>query len=83
METRLKKLVFYRELQSRLQENKRLYRGAGGGVRETPILKFAAAYLGVNPWKVIFPVSAGLTILIWLAAGEAFPEGVLRILGGQ
>lgn len=83
MKNRKEKSKFYRELETRLKENKRLYTNKGGGRGETSLMKFTAAYLGVNPWKVLIPLSFFLTLMIRIIAGPEYLELVLRVLGGE
>lgn len=75
---------FGAELRRRLEENKRLYRGGTPFVIfDSPFGRFVASYLGVNPWKVLIPVSFVTVLLIRAVVGMRFPEFVLRILGGR
>jgi hypothetical protein len=77
------KSSFYLELQRRVEENKRLYRGDFPFVVfDSSFGKFVASRLGVNPWKVIVSVSALLVILVRLILGPGFSDMVLRVLGG-
>lgn len=74
---------FYSELQRRLEENKRLYRGDFPFVVfDSPLGKFVASYLGVNPWKVLIPIAAVVVLFLRLLFGLPFTEFVLRVLGG-
>ncbi len=74
---------FYSQLQHRLDENKRLYReGSPFVVFDTRFGRFVASRLGVNPWKVLIPVSAIGVLALRLFLGPQFSESVLRVLGG-
>jgi hypothetical protein len=74
---------FYKELQRRLEENKRLYRGDSPFVVFDSVLgKFVASYLGVNPWKVLIPFSLVIVIFFRFFLGRTFSELVLKVLGG-
>ena len=75
---------FYSDLRRRLEENRKLYRdGSPFVVFNTPFGKFVASYLGVNPWKVLVPLSFLVVIGLRLIIGAGFSEIVLRILGGE
>lgn len=74
---------FYSELEKRLHENRRLYRGFGFGVLDSGWMRFVASYLGVNPWKVFIPVAMTGALIGRLVFGRAFTEYVLRLLGGS
>jgi len=74
---------FFEELKRRLEENRRLYReGSPFRILDTPWARFTAAFLGVNPWKVMVPVALLLTLGLRLIFGRAFSELVLKVLGG-
>lgn len=70
-------------LQKRLEENKKLYGDPGFLVLDNPLMRFAASYLGVNPWKILVPAAFVLTLAMRLILGPAYSETVLRILGGR
>jgi hypothetical protein len=81
--SKLGKGNFYEELRRRLEENQRLYRGDFPFVVfDTPFGKFVASYLGVNPWKVLMPISFVVVVFFRVLLGRAFSELVLRVLGG-
>jgi hypothetical protein len=74
---------FYSELARRLQENKRLYREDSPFSKlDTPVMRFVASYLGVNPWKVLVPTAITVVMILRLIFGSKFSEIVLRVLGG-
>lgn len=74
---------FYSELRLLLSENKKLYGGDSVfGYLDTPFGRFVAAQLGVNPWKILVPVAAGIAVFLRLVFGRRFSELVLRVLGG-
>lgn len=76
-----RKWDFSGALLSRLDENRKLYEEQLG-VSETRGFKFVASSMGVNPWRVIMPVSFGLILLLRLLLGRGFVELVLRVSGG-
>lgn len=72
---------FSDELQRRLDENRKLYGGSEKKVYD-PVLQLVAGSLGVNPWKVIVPVSIFIVLFLRVFLGPGFSEAVLRVLGG-
>lgn len=75
--------AFYRELQHRIRENKRLYRDSSFQLPDSDFMRFTVTYLGFNPWKVIVPVSAVMVLVLRLLFGVSFSEFILDILGGK
>lgn len=71
----------YLELRKRLQENRKLYKGAEYSSKSRA-MRFVASYLGVNPWKVLVPVSLVVVVFMRVLLGKGFSELVLRVLGG-
>lgn len=82
MKRRARRGDFYSELQRRLEENRKLYRETPFVVFEGSFAKFVASNLGVNPWKILVPVSALSVLFLRLVLGERFSDIVLRVLGG-
>ena len=79
-----RKSTFYGELIKRLEENKILYKEASVfTVFNSPFARFAAGYLGVNPWKVIIPISLLITMVLRMVLGLAYSEFILRVMGGR
>jgi hypothetical protein len=75
---------FYRELERKLAENKKLYgRTSVFHAMDNPLGRFIASYLGTNPWKVIIPASLLVSVFLRLVLGRQYSELVLRALGGR
>lgn len=78
-----KKSEFYEELKRRLEENKRLYKQPSVFTTfDSHLARFVAAYLGVNPWRVLVPLSLLLSLFLRIILGRGYSELVLRVLGG-
>lgn len=74
---------FYKELEKRLAENRKIYgKPSFFRIIDNPLGRFIASYLGSNPWKVMVPVSLFLSIFLRLVLGRQYSELVLRVLGG-
>ena len=75
---------FYKELEKKLAENRKLYAKTSiFQAMDNPLGRFIASYLGTNPWKVIVPASLLVSIFLRLVLGRKYSELVLRALGGK
>lgn len=75
---------YYGELKRRLEENKKLYRETSVFTSfDSQFARFIASYLGVNPWRILVPISLLFSILIRLIFGKGYSEFVLAVFGGK
>jgi len=76
---------FYRQLEERLKENKKLYSSSTGAgkLAGDSWMSFIASYLGVSPWKVILPTTFLFSLFLRLFWGREYSEAVLKLLGGR
>lgn len=68
---------FLEELESHTAEQRKLF----DTVITPHWLRWLAAFLSQNPWRVILPVSVFLYLILWTMFGNAWPTWVLALFG--